>query len=420
MKISINENKFLKPLLQLTAGSAIAQIITILVSPISTRLFTSEQLGVYTLFLTVISIFGPVLNLKYDMSIVKARDDQESINLVALSTFLGLMMSIFISIGYSLYLHNESTMINNMGSLGYLLLPLLLIGTSVVNTLTSYNNLHKEYLLISKVYVIRNFVQNLFLVISGILRLGSIGLVFSQTISVFFGISAQSKKFRYQLKEKLELVKFSEMKKLFFSEKNQLIYLTPATLINTGSYSILNFFISSLFGLSVFGYYSMSYRILGLPLTLISGNVSRVYYEQAIEEQKTTGSYYTSLKKFIILLICISVPMVVFLFSFSPWIFSIFFGSDWYISGVYVRYLAPMYGVRLIVSSLSVSLIVSNKQKLELFLQSMFIFTSFIIFIVSKNVGLSANVFFTMISISYSCIYLFFLVVIIYYSRKKG
>lgn len=59
----------------------------------------------------------------------------------------------------------------------------------------------------------------------------------------------------------------------------------PAHFLNSASYSMLNFYITELFGLGILGYYSITYRILGIPLTLVSLNVSKVFFQRASEEK---------------------------------------------------------------------------------------------------------------------------------------
>ncbi|HFC9194386.1 oligosaccharide flippase family protein [Enterococcus faecium] len=419
MKKTIKSSKILGPLFQLTAGSAIAQLITIMASPLTTRLFTSEDLGIYTLILTIISIFGPVLNGKFDMSIVKSKDHDELVDYLNLSLIIGFLFSIFVSVGYTVYLFNNKVIMEKVGLIIFVILPIILMASALINTLISLNNFEKNYYLISKVYVVRNISQNIMMISAGLIHLGVIGLMLSQLASLFFGIKSQAISLKKELIFMKQRFSILNIKKSFLKEKNQLIYLTPATVLNSSAYSVLNFFITNLFGLSVFGYYSMSYRILGLPLSLISGNVSRLFYKQAVEEKNNTGSYFHSLKKFLLLLIAIAIPMVLILYFFSPFIFEIFFGENWIDSGYYVRALAPMYGIRLVVSAVSIGLLVSNKQQLELVLQLFFILSGFIIFLITDYFKLNPITFFNLISISFSIIYVVFLIFVIYYSRKK-
>lgn len=415
--LKIKNNKFLKPIIQLTTGSIIAQLLTILVSPISTRLFTQEQLGTYTLILTIVSIFGPVLCWRYDMSIVTSKDENSEYALVLGSTILGFFSSIIVSIFYTLYISGKLGGSKANIFVVFFCLLFLLIMTSLINVLTAFNNKHKEYGLISKVYVKRNFIQNFLLIVTGYFKMGYIGLLFSQLGSLFVGIRSQSVSLIAK-KDKLKGIKKKQIFKELSIEKKQPLYSVPASLLNSSSYSILNFFITALFGLKIFGLYSMSYRILGLPLTLISGNISKVFFQVASDSYHKNNSYRNILKKYTLLLLCIAVPMSTFLYFFSPLLFEIVFGEGWGIAGVYVKILAPMYGIRLIVSTVSVSLIISGRQQLELVLQFLFIFFSILSFIVCKYFYLSEYDFFIFISVSYSIIYLLFYFVIYRISEK--
>src|SRR5690606_24769985 len=140
-------------------------------------------------------------------------------------------------------------------------------------------------------YVIRNLIQNIGLVLFGILKFGAIGLLISQLLGSVFGLKKQSENFI----KKTALLKQDTLKGIrstLTSNKNQLFFSMPAHFISTLSYSIINFFITGLFGLSVFGYYSMAYRMLGLPLSLVSMNISKVFFQRATDERNKIGSYF--------------------------------------------------------------------------------------------------------------------------------
>lgn len=413
----IKNSQYFKFIFQLTMGSAIAQLITIIVSPISTRLYTPEQLGIYTLVLTVSSMFGPVLSGKYDMAIVSADDDREVYNLIVGSALFSFVTIILITIGYHYYLKFKPEILNELGMFAYLIIPILIV-VSVLNILNYYNNRYKDYKIISLVYVIRTVFQNLGLVVLGFLKFGSLGLLLSQLVGSLAGLKKQGKGL-YRNRSNLKKVHFNDVKSTLIKYKNQPLFSMPAQLINSSSYSILNFFISGLFGVSVFGYYSMSYRVLGLPLSLISMNVSKVFFQRATEEKSKIGNYNKSLKQITLFLMCMSIPMVIILVIFGPQMFELAFGDGWGISGSFARILAPMYGIRLIVSALTPALIVSGEQKLELIMQSVFLMSSVGTYFISKTCEIDINSFLTLITITYSIIYLIFYIIIYRLSKKK-
>lgn len=403
---NILSSKYFKSIFQLTVGSFMAQIITVAVSPISTRLYTAEQLGIYTLIITLVSMFGPVICGKYDFAIVSAEDEKEVMELIVGSIFFSIIFLLIIAVGYKVYLFENPRIIEEVGGYAYLLIIILIV-TGIINILTSYNNRHKEYKTIALVSVIRTAAQNIGLIVFGLFKLGSIGLLLSQLLGCFFGLKKQGQRL-HENKLLLKEVRLQGIKSTLIKYKKQPLFSMPAYFMNSTSYSILNFFISGLFGMKIFGYYSMSYRILGFPLSLISMNVSKVFFQRASEEKIKNGNYNKTLKQITLFLTCISIPMVAILMLFGPYMFELVFGKGWYISGVFVRILAPMYGIRFIVTALSPALTVSGEQRLDLLMQGLFIISSIVSYVAGKFLDLNINAFFTLITITYSVIYIFY------------
>lgn len=413
---NITSSNYFKAISQLTVGSLLAQLITVLVSPISTRLYSPEQLGVYTLIITVSAMFGPVLAGKYDMAIVSAEDDKEVNNLIIGSVLFSLIFVGFISIGFYFYLNSKPEILEEVGNFAYLLIFILLL-TGAINILNYYNNRYKDYKLISSVYVIRTSFQNLGLVLFGLLRFGAIGLLLSQLLGSLAGLKKQSKSL-YDNRSIFKEVNLKDIKKTLVKYRKQPLYAMPAHFINSASYSILNFFITGLFGLSSFGYYSMSYRILGLPLSLVSMNVSKVFFQRASDEKHNKGTYNKTLIEITLFLLCLSIPMVLILVFLAPKLFEIVFGDGWYVAGRYAQLLAPMYGIRFIVSALTPALVISGEQKLEVLIQSLFIISSIFSYIICKYMLLGIGTFFSIVSLSYSMIYILLYITIYKLSKK--
>ena len=140
----------------------------------------------------------------------------------------------------------------------------------------------------------------------------------------------------------------------------------------SGSYTILNFFIYELFGSIIFGFYSISFRMLGMPLTIISQNVSKIFFKDASDEWNKGKKFNRALLKSSFTLLLLAIPMVLILFFFSPYLFEIVFGKGWGISGEYVKILVPMYGVRMVVSALTPSFLICKKQNMEFFFRIVF------------------------------------------------
>jgi O-antigen/teichoic acid export membrane protein len=412
----LRTSKAILPIVQLAGGSAVAQLITVLVSFATARIYTPEMFGAYTLLLSIVSLFAPVLSLRYDYSIVIAQDEEvNALMVTSLLVLLGFTMIIFP--GLVLYFSRTTEITHNLGGYSYLVIVLLFF-TGLVNILNNYNNRYGEYGLISSTQIIRTFIKNACFVIFGLLQASSLSLLLSEICGSIFGIIRQSRRLR-ENRQYLYIITKSDILIVASKYRNQPFFSAPAQLINSASYSLLNFFLSDLFGLAIFGQYAMSYRVLTLPMMIISANVAKVFYQQASQENRETGLYFKAFRRMSIVLLVIAVPMTLVLIFFSPCLFATFYGSTWREAGAYVQILAPMFGIRFLVSPLIPALIITGKQKLEMLMQFMFIISSLIAYFIANTCGLLSYDFMLIISILYSTVYLAIFIVIFKQSRRK-
>lgn len=403
------------PIFKLTSGSIIAQVIAIIASPITTRLYTAQQLGTYTLLLTVVTMFGPLLSGKIEMAIVSEKNEKKIYPIIVLSSILCFIFSTIVTLFYSVYL--LSTIELSLEYLGYvIIIYIYMLITGFTNILISYNNRNKDYEIISSVYVIRTTIQNVGLILFGICNFSVIGMLLSQVIGSLFGIKRQSKKLIPKL-ENLKKVTKKEIKQAFKENYELLIYTTPSSLCNSASYSLINIFISSLYGTIIFGYYSLSYRILGIPLSIISNNVSKVFFERASKAMNEIGNFKSELTQMTILLSLVAIPMAIVLLIIAPSLCVLVFGTEWVVAGEYIRILVFMFGIRLIVSALTPALVIANKQSVEFKIQILFLICSTCAFLISKFLNLTIQQFLLIITITYSIVYLIMYIIILKLSK---
>lgn len=414
-KININSIKK-SPITKLTLGSIIAQVIAILISPITTRIYSAEQLGIYTLLLTVVTLFGPILSGKIEMAIVTEKKEEKIYPIIVLSGIICVIMSIVTIIIYTIYIFMTNQFTDNY--IRYLIIIFIyLIITGISNILISYNNRNKDYEIMSNVYVIRTAIQNLGLVLFGIMKFSIIGMLLSQVLGSLFGLKKQSEKLIPNFK-KIKEVKKEDLIIALKDNYKLPLYTAPATLCNSGSYSLINFFITALYGNTIFGYYSISFRLLGIPLHLISTNVSKVFFERASTEMNNTGKFINTFKKLSLLLFAVDIPMILILLVLAPLMCQIVFGDEWIEAGKYIQILVFMFGIRLIVSAVSPALIIAKKQFAEIKMQITFLISSIVSYVICKYLSLSIYTFLSMISIFYFITYL--IIYIYIYKLSKG
>lgn len=399
----------------LVSGSILAQIISVLTAPIMTRLYSPEAIGIFTYLITIVSILSPVINGKYDLAIVKEKSENNVNAIIKLAFTFGLIVSILGTIGFFCYAKLFAEEYHEYIGGTYFIFILLFI-TNIQNILYSFNNRKKEYKLISSVYVVRTVAQSVIMVILGLFRFSISGLLISQAVSQFLGMSHQSKSLKGELRD-IYHTPINKVKLMAKLHSMQPLFAAPAALANTLSYSSVNIFIAILFGLDILGFYSISYRVLGLPLSLVSGNVSKVFFEEAARQKETTGNFYRVTIRTLLIMSVISLFMVIFMMFVIPPFFGKVFGSGWEVAGQYVKVLSPMFGIRFVTSSMSTGLIVANKQKVDFMLQILFILGSLGCYFIADIYLINTTLYLTLISVIFSMVYIGYLISIIRYSK---
>jgi len=406
----LKKSIFFKNIALLASGSVLAQVIAIICSPLVTRLYTVDEIGMYSYLIAMVSTFTAVMNGRYDMAIVSEPGEKNVFSIIKLSIIIGFIVSIFATIGFGIYFCIAKPEYSQY-RYAIVFFFFLLIANSLINVFNSYNNRNKEYKLMTSVYIIRTACQNIGGVLLGLVKIGVLGLLLPYTVGQYLGMRRQATTLIPLFKE----VWSSDYDSLKRAAKKHIqlpLFSVPAMFANSFSYTSVTIFMESLFGMGVVGYYSLSTRILGLPLSLVSGNVSKVFFQEASNEYLNTRQFKSSYKKVFLLLFAMVVPMGIVMYLFAPWVCKVFFGETWVVAGDYIHILTPYYMFRFIGTALSPGLLVCNKQKLELLIQSLLVITSVISYVITVMTSRSVEVFLWSICITKSIVYVILIVLV--------
>ena len=409
----LRKSSFFRAIFLLSSGSVIAQGIRAVATPIITRLYSPEAMGAYTYLISISAIFMGIVNLRYEVAIVTDKNDSHVFPLIKLSTIVGVFITVLASLGFGIYFCAKGKPL-----LWVLILFFNVLAYSLTNTLTAYNNRNKEYKLISTMYILRTSVQYVLAIVLGLFNPIAPFLLIPYVLGEYMGLTRQSRSLKGHYREILS-IEYNDLKSVATEHKKQPLFSTPALLANSLSYSLITIFIESLFGLETVGYYSISVSLLGLPLAVIGGNVSKVFVQRASGEFANTGSFVQTFNKTFSVLLVLSIPMVLVMYFFATPLCRIIFGPEWALSGKYIMILAPMFGVRFITSALSPAFTIVHKQQIELILQLVFLVFNLASYLITITMDLGVEAFLKIVSILFSIAYTLYLLFIFIYSRKQ-
>lgn len=407
----ILSDKIIRRVITLFTGSALGVLIYFLLQPLITRLYTPEELGVYALIFSIVSMFSTVINGHYDLTIVSAKTDEEADKLAILSFFLSLVLIALIGIILLIVLIFFPQMLQESGW-WTLSACLFLVVFSANNILTSYNNRYLQYRVISKVSILKNTARALLQILLGIFKFGFLGVLIGNFIGYLVGVRSQANFIKGNF-SRFKVVKFDDIRYVAKKHYKQPLLSAPGLFFVAASNSLLTFFIGLLYGAEELGYFFLSINILSVPISLISSNMGKVFFQSANEEKNLTGTFKTTLKKTSFILVAMTVPIFTALYFVAEPLFSFVFGEIWVKAGYYVTLQVPMYAVRFIVTSVMFAFIISGNQTKKLVLQMGFLVWSGLAIFITTKFDLPIDDFIVLINtlflINYCVMYLFIL-----------
>ncbi|WP_432509915.1 type 8 capsular polysaccharide synthesis protein Cap8K [Staphylococcus aureus] len=404
-------NKFIGDSFLMILSSGIAQVILIITTPIITRLYSPTEFGEFTIFSNIAMILIPIINARYDLLIVNTKNDR-SANILSQISFLISLLILLILIpifAISAWLYPNFI-------LDFIFIIIMLFLVSLTNIFTNYLNKERKYKVLSLINVFRAGSMALLQIIFGLLALGSLGLIIGFSLSYIAGITLGYKTFKKHFNTVRDK---EETKALFLENKNQLVYSTPSILLNSLSFSVVVFFIGILYTNTEVGIYGMAIRVLGIPVTIISLGLSKIFMQQANDYYIEHGNFRNLLLKFSSILVIVSIILYVPLYLFSEELVNILLGHSWVDAITVIKIVIPLFVIRLIVSTVSLSVIVLQKQQLELILQALFLIGTTVTFVISKMLNLTFLNFVSINTVVLIVSYMIFFIALYYFAKNK-
>ncbi|MCX6253886.1 MAG: oligosaccharide flippase family protein [Bacteroidia bacterium] len=348
----------------LISGTALAQLIPILLQPILRRYFSPEIFGAYSVYLSLIGILIVISSFRYELAIILPRKDNEAAGVFFLTILLNLIFNILLLLAIILWKKKIIGYLNLSESFAdYLyIVPL---GTFLFSSYQSINYWlirKKRFFPISLNKFARRGFEGGAQVIFKFAKV-SHGLIFGDlighTANIISGIYQGSKSglsLRLFSPDKIKYVlfKYSEYPKfnIIPSFMSACSYLLPAIIINK-FYSAENT-----------GYFDLSKLFLSIPPALIASSISNVLLESISEKNKTKLSIrkdLTSILIFVSIAIVFEIGIIMF---WAEDLFRIFFGARWEFSGTISKILVWAFAFNFFVSSFSSIFISLRKIKL--------------------------------------------------------
>lgn len=407
----MKKESFTKNVLLLSGSAGVSQAISILVSPILTRLYGPENFGVYTVFISIISILAVISTGRFEIALLRPKNQEKVTDLLSVSIIWLGLFTLSLSAGLALTMNFWQGF--SLASIWYLI-P---IGVAVIAIANLYNYLatrDERFTLIGIGSLFRSFTNNGLSLLLGYLEIG-LGLI----VGFLSGHLAFNIVSLMGLKTKLFSRISLQNTKSIISEYKEFPVINGASAIaNIGSNQLPIIIMAFAFNDATIGMYGLIMRVLNAPLIFVGKAISQVFFGQVASAARGgdfDGNQVLQLGLKLAGLITIILLPLVF---FGSEIFSFVFGEEWSTAGDIVALFVPFYIIRFVYYCLSTIMIIRNELKVEL-LQNIFALIAQVsAVIIGSFVFKSSNVTFQLIAIAGFLIYCLFVYQLIKVIRK--
>ena len=376
----MTESRFSIDVLTLVTGTTVSLIITLLASPIITRLYGPAAFGLVALFTSITGILGVIVCLRYELAIVLPKSDEEAANLFGLCMLLVVVVSVA-TIPLLIILEQPLVQFLKAPQLGqffWLIPPTLLISGTFL-ALNYWNTRTKQFKRLSIARISSSFSTTGTQLGAGFLGYTSGGVliyanVFGQLVSTgVLGIQIM----RDHLSFFRENISWEGMADTFRRYSNFPKFDVWSALINQISWQVPVLLLSSFFSTTIVGYYSLGMMMVTLPMSLIGGAIAQVFFQRAAIAQHE-GSLSLIFEDAYSFLIKISLFPLLLLTFIGQDLFILIFGPSWGEAGFYIQILSVWAVFFFISSPISAILSIAGKQKTGLVLSTINLITRFV------------------------------------------
>lgn len=388
-------------------GSTIAQLLPIFTAPVLARIYLPQDYGLFGIFLSTAVIFGIFSNLQFSSGIIVARTDEESHDLVNISVVLSFLVSVVSLVILLIFGKRIAALVDSPDSAIVLLFCPFVIFLQSINAIVSALAVRKKlFKAIAVNRVVSAVLTATVSITLGLMTRNYLWLIAGYIAGQLYGSVFLTHSIRKAVGHRIFNIHLdgNKLRATFKKHLNYPKYFLPSEFINNGINQLPVFLLSSLSSLSAVGYYNMSLRILGLPISFVSSSISEVFRQRATEDYHERGTCRPIFLKTLITLFLLSlIPFIVIIFWGSD-LFAWALGEKWRNAGIYTEALGLMYFFRFIVGPLSYIYVVAGNLRGDLLNHIYFFISSLLILYLLIPVSVWTA--FLVYSINYSIIYL--------------
>ena len=358
------KSEFFRNVATMMTGTAVAQAIPFLISPVLSRLYTPEEFGVLALFMSVAAVIGIISTGRYELAIMLPAEKRDAQNLILLSLSFSLLVSVLTLILVILLREPILAFFESPELAPWLyLIPVMVLAMGFYQTFNYWSTRNKTFRLNAASRISQSAVASSGQLTLGIMKTGSAGLIAGVIAGQITSALVLSWKTFRHFSDLKSAVSMADMKMNAKRYSDFLKINTPHAFVDSLKNEGIVYLIIYFFTKGILGSYAFAYRILKAPVSLIGNSLYQVFYQKASRAMQEGIPIRPMVLRIYRNLFLLGLPAFGLLFLFTPQIFSFVFGDKWLMAGQIAQILIPWLFLNFLATPVSCLTVVMNKQK---------------------------------------------------------
>ncbi|MBC2371796.1 oligosaccharide flippase family protein [Listeria booriae] len=360
-----------KNFLVLLTGNTLGQLVTLAISPVLTRIYTPDDFGLFSVYTSLLVILLSFSTLCLEKAVPLENVTANVKQLIIMSGLSVILVALIVAIlgltPWSLYtIYDVDTTYLNT-----LLLSLGLVFAGIYQVMSYHLLADQRYKKLSNSKLIQSIGNGMSqFAISPVKVANGFGLIIGDVIGR--GLTIIYVSWDFFKNTRCIPIQLPQMMELLKKYKNFPLFSTWSTFLNVLSTQLIFLMLIRLYGVEITGYFSLTQKSIGMPVTLIGGAISQIFYSESSRFYENNANKVLYLYLKIIKWSFITGFIIFTSFAFiSPFIFSLVFGSQWEFSGELYRSLIFLYIIQFTMLPVSQILYVTGHQKGQLFIDGL-------------------------------------------------
>ncbi len=413
-------SRFVRGAAWLAGGAAVGQAVTLLASPLITRLYTADDLGRLGVYVAFLTLALTAASLRYETAIVVADDEAQAARLAVVSLLLVLPTGLAAGVGLLVLAHQDWLGLGILppGTV-WALLPTF--GVSAAFQTLRYWLVRREALaLISGVTVWQSIVLNGVRVAAGLLGLGWVGLALSELAGRTVGVVQMARAAWRDIVMHPGLLKRATLGDTLRFYRQFPLYALPSAFVDNLAFALPLGLIAQFYGASAAGYYTLMQRVLYLPANLIGASVGTAFYGRlAVYAREAPERVRPLFWRTAGGLLALGLPPLLAIMALGPTLFGWLFGVQWAEAGTLAALVAPWSLAQFVVSPLSTIVFVFDGQRLKFIYDVLSLSAVVIVLFTAQARGLSLALAVAVLSAANVAIYGVYFALLLFILRRR-